>query len=58
VGTFTKGHLGPQPINEPLRVATPGAHFARGLNIDHYAAHGFADDHANDMATVALFSRG
>ena len=43
VGTFTHGHLGPEPIGELLRVAAPGALFAIGINRDHYSALGFDD---------------
>ena len=43
VGTFTHGHLGPDPIDELVRVATPGALFAIGVNRDHFARLGFAD---------------
>ncbi len=42
-GTFTHGHLGPEPIGELLRVAQPGAVFALGVNADHFAAAGFGD---------------
>ncbi|MGI9578112.1 MAG: class I SAM-dependent DNA methyltransferase, partial [Microthrixaceae bacterium] len=41
-GAFTHGHLGPDPIEELLRVARPGARFAIGINADHYEAAGFA----------------
>jgi SAM-dependent methyltransferase len=85
VGTFTHGHLGPESIDELLRLAAPGAAFALGINAEHYLSHGFADhlaaaldlgrivglelaeapiytagddDHADDVATVALFNRG
>lgn len=84
VGTFTHGHLGPESIDELLRVAAPGATFALGINAEHYRSHGFEeylataldtgrivelelgeariytagdDEHADDVATVALFSR-
>ena len=43
VGTFTHGHLGPEPIDELLRVAAPGALLAIGINRDHYDESGFAD---------------
>lgn len=43
VGTFTHGHLGPEPIAELLRIALPGALFAIGINRDHYRALGFDD---------------
>ncbi len=42
-GTFTHGHLGPEPLGELLRIARPGAVFAIGVNADHYEAAGFAE---------------
>lgn len=42
-GTFTHGHLGPEPIAELLGVAAPGAAFALGVNADHFAIAGFGD---------------
>lgn len=42
-GTFTHGHLGPEPVDELLRVAAPGALFALGVNRDHYVERGFSD---------------
>ena len=42
-GTFTHGHLGPECIDELLRVAAPGSTAAIGINSAHYIAHGFAD---------------
>lgn len=41
VGTFTHGHLGPEPIDELVRVAAAGAAFALGINAEHYASRGF-----------------
>lgn len=42
-GTFTHGHLGPEPITELLRLASPGALFALGINRDHYRGLGFGN---------------
>lgn len=42
-GTFTHGHLGPEPIGELLAVAAPGAVFALGVNEQHFADAGFGD---------------
>ncbi len=42
-GTFTHGHVGPDALDELLRVAKPGAHFALSINSTHYEAMGFAD---------------
>ncbi|GHF32859.1 class I SAM-dependent DNA methyltransferase [Seohaeicola zhoushanensis] len=41
-GTFTTGHLGPEALDQLLRVARPGAVFALSINARHYAAAGFA----------------
>ena len=41
VGTFTHGHLGPEAIDELVRVAAPTAVCAIGINADHYAERGF-----------------
>jgi len=40
-GTFTHGHLGPEPLRELVRVAAPSAVFAIGVNAEHYVSHGF-----------------
>lgn len=40
-GTFTHGHLGPEPIDELLRVAAPGACCAIGVNAEHWKALSF-----------------
>jgi SAM-dependent methyltransferase len=40
-GTFTHGHVGPDALDELLRVAAPGALFCLGINAEHYRAHGF-----------------
>ncbi|MCR9126230.1 MAG: class I SAM-dependent methyltransferase [Rhodobacteraceae bacterium] len=40
-GTFTTGHVGPDAIDELLRVASPGALFALSINARHFAAAGF-----------------
>ena len=41
-GTFTHGHLGPDPIANLLTLARPKAFFCIGVNAQHYAAKGFA----------------
>ena len=43
VGTFTHGHVGPEAIDELLRVARSGALFALGINAGVYEANGFAE---------------
>jgi SAM-dependent methyltransferase len=40
-GTFTHGHLGPEPLENLLSLATPNALFCIGVNAHHYAAKGF-----------------
>lgn len=40
-GAFTHGHLGPDAMNELLRVAGPGARFALGINANHFDEFGF-----------------
>jgi SAM-dependent methyltransferase len=40
-GTFTLGHVGPEAIDELLRVAAPGAQFALSINAKHYEKAGF-----------------
>lgn len=42
-GTFTHGHLPPDPLAELIRVAMPGARCAIGVNAAHFAELGFAD---------------
>ena len=41
-GTFTHGHLGPDPLGELVRVAKPGARGAIGVNAAHFEERGFA----------------
>lgn len=40
-GTFTHGHLGPEPIRELVRITAPGAPLAIGINAEHFEAEGF-----------------
>ncbi len=40
-GTFTHGHLPPEPLGELIRVAMPGARCAIGVNTAHFAELGF-----------------
>ena len=57
-GTFTHGHLGPEVLDELLRVARNGALFVLGVNKDHFAASGFAEKlaaletHLTDLALI------
>lgn len=41
-GTFTLGHIGPEPIEELLLAATRGAQFALTINAEHFERAGFA----------------
>lgn len=40
-GTFTHGHLGPEPLVNVLSLARPGALAVIGINAEHFAAQGF-----------------
>ena len=40
-GTFTHGHVGPDGLDELLRVAESGALFVIAVNAEHYVARGF-----------------
>lgn len=40
-GTFTLGHVGPEAIDELVRVAAPGARFALSINARHFDKAGF-----------------
>jgi predicted TPR repeat methyltransferase len=42
-GTFTTGHVGPNVIDELLRVARHGAQFAISINAKHFVKSGFKD---------------
>ena len=41
-GTFTNGHVGPDALDELLRLAQPGALFAISINGEHFERAGFA----------------
>lgn len=41
VGTFTIGHVGPEALSELFRVGRPGAHYAFGINREHFVDRGF-----------------
>ena len=68
-GTFTIGHLGPEPLGELLRLAAPNAIFAMSVNVQHYAEAGFAealdalgpdiaDLHTDEVANYGPGARG
>ena len=42
-GTFTHGHVGPEALDELLRVAAPGALFVLTIKTEHFEALGFSD---------------
>lgn len=41
-GTFTHGHVGPEALDELLRIAAPDALFVLTIKKDHYETRGFA----------------
>ncbi|NNK16937.1 MAG: class I SAM-dependent methyltransferase [Sulfitobacter sp.] len=41
-GTFTHGHVGPDALDELLRIARSGATFVLSINAKHFEARGFA----------------
>ncbi|QFT58069.1 biotin biosynthesis protein BioC [Sulfitobacter sp. THAF37] len=41
-GTFTHGHVGPDALDEVIRIARPGALFVLTINAEHFEARGFA----------------
>lgn len=59
-GTFTHGHVGPEALDELLRVARPGALFVLSVNALHFEKRGFAakfDElapHLHDLALVTV----
>ncbi|SPH19540.1 Ubiquinone/menaquinone biosynthesis C-methyltransferase UbiE [Ascidiaceihabitans donghaensis] len=40
-GTFTHGHVGPEALDELLRVVRSGGVICISINTEHFAAHGF-----------------
>ncbi|MGB3245447.1 MAG: class I SAM-dependent methyltransferase [Sulfitobacter sp.] len=40
-GTFTHGHVGPNAIDELVRIAQPNAVFVLGINAEHFEERGF-----------------
>jgi SAM-dependent methyltransferase len=53
-GTFTHGHLGPAALSALIRFGRPGAVFAIGINAEHFAAMGFADQLADESAAGTI----
>ncbi len=48
-GTFTHGHLGPEPLDELWRVAGPGAHCAICVRSTHFESAHFGEKLSNDV---------
>lgn len=42
-GTFTHGHVGPDALDELVRIAAPGALFVLTIKRDHFEERGFAE---------------
>ena len=65
-GTFTLGHLGPEPLAELIRITRPGGLFAITVNAAHWQAAGFGPafealgDLIEDLkkAYVAIYTSG
>ncbi len=51
-GTFTIGHVGPEAIDELIRIARPGALFILGINAKIYESGGFAAKFAEHAAKI------
>jgi ubiquinone/menaquinone biosynthesis C-methylase UbiE len=41
-GTFTHGHVGPDALDELMRITAPGGMMSLSINAKHYEAQGFA----------------
>ena len=56
-GTFTHGHLPPEPLGELIRILAPGGRAAIGINAAHFAEFRFADwlDRAATTGLVTPF---
>ncbi len=53
-GTFTHGHVGPEALDELIRVAAPGAIFCLGINAEYFSAHGFETKFASLYDAVLI----
>jgi len=49
-GTFTHGHLGPEPLDELWRVAAPGAQCVLGIKTTHFDSLGFEEKLESDVS--------
>ncbi len=56
-GTFTLGHLGPEPLSELIRITAPGGLFALSINAEHWNAAGFGTAFERLAAQVADLTR-
>lgn len=54
-GTFTHGHVGPDAIDELMRIARPGALFVLGINSEVYEAEGFRAKFQSMDSAIAGF---
>lgn len=52
-GTFTHGHVGPDALDELLRIAKSGALFVFSINAQHYASQGFEEKFRQLESTIA-----
>ncbi|WP_300033305.1 class I SAM-dependent methyltransferase [uncultured Roseobacter sp.] len=55
-GTFTHGHVGPEALDELMRVAAPGALFVLTVKTEHFEARGFAAKFKSFGDRIAGFS--
>jgi ubiquinone/menaquinone biosynthesis C-methylase UbiE len=53
-GTFTHGHVGPEPVGELLRIARPGALFCLGINPQIFDQKGFGSAFAGLVAASRI----
>ncbi|MDA7427746.1 methyltransferase domain-containing protein [Primorskyibacter aestuariivivens] len=51
-GTFTTGHVGPEALDEVLRIAAPGAVIALSINAKYWAERGFEEKFAALGASI------
>lgn len=56
-GTFTHGHVGPEALDELLRIAAPQCRFALGINREVYDSSGFGDrfEREREWGTITDF---
>jgi len=55
-GTFTHGHVGPDALDELLRIAKPNAHFVLAINAKHFEAQGFGAKLTNLSSQIWNFT--